>query len=394
MKNLKFCLIGLIFTLITPHFIHAQEVDKIIAKHLEAHGGIKKLEGVKALKISGKFTAFSEEKTFWAIKTNISTYYGEYEVGKFKVTESFKTNTGWTIDPWWDIPYARQLTAGESNIFAQKAELFTPFFKYKEKGYKVEYKGTEKIDGMDAHVIILTRKNGKEEKWFLSSKTYLEYKCESDWEDFGMPCKGETFFDDFREVDGIIYPFYIERIYSQRNRMMEIEKVELNPEFKKDLFEMPRLKEMEKLAAFEGEWMVKVEAIGRNGKWNIVDETTASIKFVSTNLLQEKIKYEYYGLPFSKQISFSYHNPNKKYRVVVFDELGASTNIFQGNFADKIFVVDNTEISFDTNEKSKQYQKMEINNIEKDSFVVEEKSSADKGKTWRSMLRYNYTRKK
>jgi hypothetical protein len=253
-------LIGLVLlVVILPAKSVAQDVEKIIAKHLAVHGDLKKWEQVEALKITGKFTAFSEEKDFMCIKTKKGCYYSDLYLGQHKVLEAFDGEKGWTIDPWMDLTYARKLTDAEINAFYQKAEFFTPFYKYNEKGLKVEYKGKENLDGTDVFVLELTRKNGNVEKWFLDAKTYLELKCESQWVDFTMPIPCETFFDDFREVDGLKIPFYLERTFGQRNRMLIIEKVELNPKFDKSILEMPRRDEMEKLSFLAGNWDVKEE---------------------------------------------------------------------------------------------------------------------------------------
>jgi len=377
-----------------PAKLIAQDADKIIAKHLAAHGDLKKWEMVEAMKITGKFTAFSEEKDFVSIKTKKGCYYSDLYLGKHKVKEAFDGEKGWTIDPWMDLPYARKLTNAEVNAFFQKADFFTPFYKYKEKGHKVEYKGKENVDGTEVHVLELTRKNGKIEKWLLDTKTYLEYKCESEWVDFTMASACETFFDDFREVDGLIIPFYTERTFRQRNRMLIIENVELNPKIDKSRFEMPKREEIKKLAFLEGEWDVKQEIWTRRRSWYPVTNTTSSINFSSTNLLQENMDYKqdfYYAA--SKKVDFSYHKKTKKYRLAVFNDLNSTIDILEGNFNDSSFVANNSEITFGDDE-SKNYVQYVIANIKEDGFIIEEKTSQDKGKTWKPGVKFTYTRKK
>jgi hypothetical protein len=383
-----------ILVLVLPAKLIAQDVEKIIAMHLAAHGNLKKWEQVKALKITGKFTAFSEENDFTCIKTKNGYYYSDLYLGQHKVKEAFDGKKGWTIDPWMEIPYARKLTDAEINAFYQKAEFFTPFFKYKEKGHKVVYKGKENVDGTDVFVLELTRENGKVEKWFLDAKTYLEYKCESEWVDFTMASACETFFDDFRDVEGLKIPFYVEKTFGQRNRMLIIEKVELNPKFEKSIFEMPKRGEISKLAFIEGKWDVKQEIWTRRGSWYPVGTSTSVIEFTSSNLLEENVdfKQDFYFAA-TKKINFSYHEKTKKYRLTVFNDLNSSIELLEGEFNDSSFVADNSKISFGEDE-TKQYLQYVISDIKKDSFVVEEKSSQDKGKTWNAGVKYIYTRKR
>ena len=117
-----------------PSIVFSQNVDEIIAQHISAHGGVEKWNGVEALKITGKFTAFSLEKDYTCYKTKSGFYYGDFNLGVENVIESFDGKKGWTIDPWQEMDYARNLNSGEVNVFLQKAEFFTPFFNYKEKG--------------------------------------------------------------------------------------------------------------------------------------------------------------------------------------------------------------------------------------------------------------------
>ncbi len=383
-----------ILALIIPSKVFSQDADKIIAKHLAAHGDLKKWEQVEALKITGKFTAFSEEKDFMCIKTKKGGYYSDLYLGQHKVLEAFDGEKGWTIDPWMDLSYARKLTDAEINTFYQKAEFFTPFFNYKEKGSQVEYKGKENIDGTDVFVLQLIRKNGKIEKWYLNAKTYLEYKCESEWVDFTMPNACETFFDDFRDVEGLKIPFYVERTFGQRNRMLIIEKVELNPKFDKSALEMPQREEMEKLAFLKGNWDVKQEIRTRKASWYPVTTTSSSIVFTFPNLLEENIEYKQdFYFAASRKINYSYNETTKNYRLTVFNDLNSNIDVFEGNFNDTSFVADNSKISFGE-DVSKQYSQFVISNTGKDSFTIEEKASQDEGKTWKYVVRFTYTRKK
>ena len=379
---------------ILPAKLIAQDANKIIAKHLAAHGDLKKWETIETLKITAKFTAFSEEKDFMCIKTKNGCYYSDLWLGQHKVKEAFDGKNGWTIDPWMDLPYARKFTDAETNTFLQKAEFFTPFYKYKEKEHKVEYKGQKNIDGTDVHLLELTRKNGKVEKWYLDAKTYLEYKCESEWVDFTMASDCETYFDDFRKVDGLVIPFYTERTFRQRNRMLVIKNVELNPKFDKSILEMPKREEIMKLAFLKGEWDVKQEIWTRRGSWYPVTNTNSTIAFAANNLLQENMDYMqdfYYSA--SKRVNFSYHEKTKKYRLTIFNDLNSSIEILEGNFNDSSFVADNSKISFGDDE-GKIYVQYKISNIKETGFTIEEQTSEDKGVTWTPSVKFTYTRKK
>lgn len=90
--------------------ITAQTVEEIIDKHIKAHGGIEKWEEVESMKITGKFTAFSIEDDFLAIKTKDGHYYSELSLGDKRVIEAFNGKSGWTVDPWHEILFQENST--------------------------------------------------------------------------------------------------------------------------------------------------------------------------------------------------------------------------------------------------------------------------------------------
>lgn len=392
MKSYK-PIITVLFALCLPALLMAQTAEDIIAKHIKAHGGAKKWSQVESMKITGKFTAFSLENDFTVFKGKNGCYYANLYLGEKKVIEGFNGKHGWTIDPWQEIEYARRINKAEEHVFMQKAELITPFLNYKEKGHQVEYLGKKDVDGTDTYALKLTRKTGQTETWYLDAKTYLEYKCEANWVDFASGLPAEMYYDDFRKVDGLIIPFFVERIFWQRDRVTQIENIEINAPFQHSKIEMPKRKEILKLAFMEGEWDVKMEFMSRRGTYRERGTTSSVIQFESDNLLQENMSYEH-RFPNSLKINFSYNPDNKNYRIAAFNDFTSSIEILQGNLKDNILVIDDTNVSF-CNEKNpaRTCKQFTYTKLDDNSFTVENKVSNDEGKTWNPQARFTYTRK-
>lgn len=392
MKLLRYQIFVSVAFLCMSTVLNAQDIDKIINKHIAAHGDIQKWESIKSMEITGRFTAFSEEEDFYALKTSKGCYYSELHLDKFKVIEAFNGSTGWTIDPWQEILFPRELNKAEVNVFYQKAEFFTPFYKYKEKGIKVELLENQNVDGMDMIVIKLTRPNNDVETWYLDANTYLEYKCESDWVDFAYRAPAESYFDDFRTIDGIVIPFFIERTFYQRDRITQIENIVFNTEVDESLFEMPQSEEIKKLAFLEGEWDVKVDMMTRRGTWYNIDNTVSNISWQATNMLQEKIKYDMTFVQ-TNIIDFTFNSEVEQYQLSVFNGFSSDLQVFEGNFVDTTFTLESTIISNGDTTRLKKYSQIVYSNMEEDSFVLFIKASSDEGKTWSAHQKFTYTRK-
>ena len=376
-----------------PGSLLAQNVEDIINKHIEAHGGYDKWNKVEALKITGRFTAFSLENDFTTYKTKCGAFYSDLFLGNQRVIEGFKDNCGWTIDPWFEIYHARNINEFETNVFHQKSEFFTPFLNYKEKGHKVELLGKENVEGSDMYVLQLTRANGMSEKWFLDANTYLEFKCEANWVDFARSVPAEMYYDDFREVDGLILPFFVERIFSIRDRITQIEKVEVNPKIDMELFDMPKRKEIAKLNFMNGNWDVKLEFVERNGQLQDKGNTESHIEYASTNMLKEKISYEQFVLK-NLSTNFTFDQNSNKYRIVTFNDFTSSFEVYQGELKDNVLVLDDMDISYSKKvDDSRTYSQYTYTKVDDDNFTLETKISSDAGKTWKPQARFTYKRK-
>ncbi len=368
--------------------LSAQNIEKIIDKHIKAHGGIKKFEAITNMKISGKFTAFSVEKDFSLIKTDKGCYYSKCHYGKHEVTEVFCDSEGWTINPWFQLGFPRKLNNNEITASLQKADLFTPFFEYNKKGHKVELVGKQDLEGTQVFAVKLTRKNGDEETWYLDANTFLEVKYESTWVDFSRACKAETFFDDFREVNGMKLPFYIERNFIHRNRIMQIEKVEVNTEIEEALFDFPKNEALEKLGFLVGKWNVKLER-QRRGKWQKIDSTLSRISYESENLLQERMTYEK-TFPNSVIVNYAYNKASQKYTISLYNSFGSGILVFEGSFANDTLVANNVNESVWKDKPGS--LKLTISGIKQDEFTLALEQSKDEGKTWKPTDRFSYKR--
>ncbi len=395
MKNINKTLLVLAICQLSVIICIGQTADEIIQKHIEAHGGKDNWEAIESIKISGKFTSFSERKDFTEIKARPEKYFADFFWGKHAIQEGRTGDFYWTINPWFDIPFARKTNAVESNIIDQKSEFCTPFLNFKDRGFKVEYLGKEEVDGVSTYKLELTRPGQQAETWYLNSNTYLEYMYTSMWGDFGSPYAQDTYFDDFRKVGEIVIPFYQEKSFSIRHRVIEIEKVELNVETHDSMFEIPLSDAMEKLKVFEGEWNVIVEVLNRRGTWTKADSTISSIKFLKNkNLLQEKISYVNY-FPVEKIIRWTYNANSGNYMMSVFNDFYSSTDIFQGNFSGDTLLVDNSEIFFSSNrEKEKSFNKYIFSNISEEGFLLEIAQTNSKGKDPVVRQKFTYTKRK
>jgi len=370
---------------------YGQTANEIINKHIEAHGGLENWNAIQSMKVTGQFTSFSEMYPFKAIKARGGKYYSEHHLGQYPVVEGCDGETYWIEDPWFELGFPHLSNEAEALVTEMKAEFCTPFLGYKEKGFEVSYEGIEQAEGKDCYKLILTRKDGKEETWFLDKETHLEVMSISLWSDFGRLTESEAFYDDFREVGDVLLPFYSERVFSIRHRVTEIENIEFNVDPDPAIFNFPLSPEMEKISFLEGNWSVIFESLGRSGTLQRADSTSSKIAFVkSNNLLQENISFISY-FPIEKIANWSYNSELESYVMTAFNSFYSRSEIFTGNFNADTLVFENTQIKFN-DEPKERLARFKFLNTDENTMVMEVLQSRDEGLTWTPVQRFTYTR--
>jgi hypothetical protein len=273
----------------------------------------------------------------------------------------------------------------------QKSELFTPFYRWKERNFVVELKDNETIDGMDMYVLSLQRPGMTPETWYINAETFLVYKTVGRWVDFATPLVAETWYDDYREVDGLLLPHYMEQTFSTRHTITEIEEVTVNPEFDKTIFSMPSCPQMKKISFLDGIWDVKVEYMNRLGNWQLFDSVVSVFEHAPDNIMQGNISYEV-NFPYFISYTINYNRQTNQYQLVVYNDFYSITNLYPGNFEDGMLVFSNMPENSSTEMPDTppltQYVFAITND---DGFVIERKRFADNA--WSGVERLTYSRK-
>jgi outer membrane lipoprotein-sorting protein len=223
----------------------AQTADEIIAKHIDALGGLEKLKSVKTVRMTGKMTIgpgieapiVMEIKRPNAMRMDITV---QGMVG----TQAFDGSTGWTLMPFQGSTAPQQMAADEMKMAEEQADLDGPLLDYKAKGHTVELLGKEKVEGSDAHKLKVTMKSGVVRTIYIDAEHFLQLKDESKRTVRGAEMETETILGDYKEVDGMMFPHSIDggQKGSPQRQKLTIEKIELNVPIDDARFKMPQAK--------------------------------------------------------------------------------------------------------------------------------------------------------
>jgi outer membrane lipoprotein-sorting protein len=223
----------------------AQTADEVIAKHIEALGGMEKIKAVKTIRMTGKMTlgpgieapVVLELKRPNLLRMDITV---QGMVG----SQAYDGTTGWTLMPFQGSKVPQQMAADELKMTQEQADLDGPLVDYAAKGNTIELLGKETIEGSDAHKLKVTLKNGVVRTIYIDAEHFLQIKDESKRTIRGTEVDTDTILGDYKDVDGMMFPHAIDsgqKGSPQRQKLM-VEKIELNVPIDDARFKMPEVK--------------------------------------------------------------------------------------------------------------------------------------------------------
>lgn len=221
--------------------VQAQTADDILAKYFENTGGVEKWKALTASKMSGTMSMQGMEfpGTIYSARPNKQRV--EVSVQGKGIVQAYDGTDAWWINPFAGGEEPQKMPAEMSEEIV-KQQFENEFLNYKEKGHTVELVGKETIDGTETWHIKLTKKNGDIEHHFFDTEYFVLIMTRTSINN--GPMKGqnsEMYFSDYQEVDGMMFPFFMEsKMGGQSAQKITLKTVELNGKYEDSFFAMPK----------------------------------------------------------------------------------------------------------------------------------------------------------
>lgn len=242
LRRLSFFLVAtLTVLLLSPFGSPAQTVDEVIAKNIQAHGGMEKLKSVKTIRTKGKFTQGSFRAGFLEENKRPGKVREEALIQGLVQIQAYDGKTGWQVSPFGGRKDAELLSQDDLKGLMVDADIDGPLVDYQEKGHKAELVGHDSVEGTDCYKVKLTLKNGDVRYYFLDADSFLEIKMENQSNIRGAVQFTENFYGDYEEVNGLLIAFAYENGEKGNpvHTKYTVEKVEVNVPLDDTLFSMP-----------------------------------------------------------------------------------------------------------------------------------------------------------
>jgi|SRR5579863_6307752 len=240
----RLSLIAVSLFFILPPALRAQNADDVINAYIKARGGLAKLKSVQTERISGTITFGPglEGPFFFERKRPLKMHMEITINGQSLIRVYDGKSSGWIYNPFAPNAAVVPMSPGDLASIADEADFEGPFVDYKAKGNQIVYVGKEQIDGKIVHKLKLTDKQGEASFFFFDASTGLIMKWQGMRKVGDKALPWETYFRDFREVDGLKYPFLVESAAVDSDQIQKITatKIETNIPLNDSQFAKPQ----------------------------------------------------------------------------------------------------------------------------------------------------------
>jgi hypothetical protein len=186
----------------------AQTADELVAKNVQAKGGIDKIKAIKSVRMSGKFNGGGGfTAAIGQVNQRPNLVRQTFSLQGMTGVNAYDGTTGWQIQPFGGHKDPELMGEDEMRDLLLDADFDGPLVDYKEKGNTVEYLGHDIVDGDDALRLKLTLKNGDIIYYYLDPDTFLEIREEFQQFIRGSIRERVTELGSYKPVAGVMYPF-------------------------------------------------------------------------------------------------------------------------------------------------------------------------------------------
>ena len=207
---MRHTLIVLIAVCCFAAFSFSQTADELIAKNIQARGGMEKMKAIKNFRMTGRFEGgggFTASVGQESARPNLIRQ--TFTLQGMTAIQAYDGATGWQVQPFGGKKDPELMGEDDMRDLLLAADFDGPLVDYKEKGSTVEYLGHDVVDGDDALRLKVTLKNGDIIYDYLDPDTFIEIRKEIQQFVRGSVRDRVEGFGSYKPVAGVMCPFSI-----------------------------------------------------------------------------------------------------------------------------------------------------------------------------------------
>ncbi|HMI52101.1 MAG TPA: hypothetical protein VK525_11345 [Candidatus Saccharimonadales bacterium] len=209
----------------------AETAEEIVGKALAARGGLEKIRSVQTECVFGNISLGpGADGPFSVELKRPGKMHAEFTLQGQTLIRTYDGKSGWVLNPFTGSTEAQPMSAEDIHSIADESDFDGPLVDYQSKGGHIEFVRKEELEGKSVLRLKLTQKNGDVRFYLFDATSFELYKGETTRTIEGQAYPVETFFSDYRDVDGLKFAYRIQsRSRGQdQQQNITIDKIELN----------------------------------------------------------------------------------------------------------------------------------------------------------------------
>jgi outer membrane lipoprotein-sorting protein len=225
--------------------VAAETVDELVAKNIQARGGLEKIKGIQSMRMTGTMRLGDERLPTTLEMKRPGKSRWEFTLDGQTAIQAYDGKTAWMIMPFEGQTEPQIMTDQEAKDIEMQADVDGPLVDAAAKGNTIVLVGKETIDGgVEAWHLRITRKSGESRELYLDAKSYLPILAVTNRTADGQTVEIRSKIGDYKSVGGVMLPHLFEASASgvPQTQALEFQKIELNVPIDDSRFAMPKAK--------------------------------------------------------------------------------------------------------------------------------------------------------
>ncbi len=220
---------------------------QIVSRNVAARGGLAAWRNISTLTFSGQMDAGGKQNVELPYVMRLKRGHKSRLEIRFQeqtAVQVFDGKQGWKLRPFLNRGEVEAFTADEVRAAAAWDELDGPLIDHTAKGIKVDFVGSEAVDGRATYKLRLVSPGGEQRHLWVDAGTFLEVKIEGPPRRFdGRLRKVVVLYRDFLAEGAVTIPRTFETVLEgvKPGRKLQITKVLVNEPMAEHLFARPEL---------------------------------------------------------------------------------------------------------------------------------------------------------
>jgi len=220
----------------------SQTASELIARNLQAKGGVEKIKALRSLRATGKVQqgAMTMQVASDSMAPNLLRQ--NYTLQGMTAVQAYDGKTGWKIDPFQGRRDPEVMGEEELRDIVEDANFAGPLLDYQAQGNRADLLGKDTLDGDEVYKLKVTLKNGDIYYYYLDPETFLEVRIEKVQYINGAVKESVIECGSYKLVSGVYMPFTYETGPKQHPdawSKITYEKIEPNVPMDPAEFKMP-----------------------------------------------------------------------------------------------------------------------------------------------------------